>query len=151
MSIDAPASTVPLSNSDCVRLFGTHNVGRLCVLSHGYPLAFPVNYRVVVGSDDTMSIVVRVRGGSVLDQRECLASFEIDEIDHHHQIGWSVVARGTLRHVDDELAPTWLRAWDPRPWVSQRDIWLYLEVTETSGRQLLEPNPDWAFEVHGYL
>jgi nitroimidazol reductase NimA-like FMN-containing flavoprotein (pyridoxamine 5'-phosphate oxidase superfamily) len=151
MTMDSPTQNVPLSEIDCVRLIGTHSVGRLGVIDNGYPIALPVNYRVVVGADDSMSIVIRVRRDSVLDQRNSVASFEIDEIDHHRQIGWSVVARGTLHHVDDTMAPQWLRSWDPRPWVNQRDIWLYLEVKAVSGRQLLETNPAWAFEVHGYL
>jgi uncharacterized protein len=151
MTMDSPTQNVLLSEIDCVRLIGTHSVGRLGVIDDGYPIALPVNYRVVVGADDSMSIVIRVRRDSVLDQRNSVASFEIDEIDHHRQIGWSVVARGILHHVDDTMAPQWLRSWDPRPWVNQRDIWLYLEVKAISGRQLLETNPAWAFEVHGYL
>jgi uncharacterized protein len=149
--VDSPAKNVPLSDVHCVRLIGTHSVGRLAVIDDGFPISLPVNYRVVVGSDDSMSIVIRVRRGSVLDAPNSMASFEIDEIDHHQQIGWSVVARGVLRHVDDTTAPQWLRTWDPRPWVNQRDIWLYLEVLAISGRQLLETNPEWAFEVRGYL
>ncbi len=149
--MDAPALNTVLSDDDCVRLIGTHNVGRLCVIDNGCPIALPVNYRVVVGADDAMSIVIRVRRDSVLDQPTLKAGFEIDEFDHQEQIGWSVLARGTLHHVDETVAPRWLRSWDPRPWVNQREIWLYLDVKTISGRQLLHPNPAWAFEVHGYL
>ncbi len=98
-----------------------------------------------------MSVIMRVRRDGSIDQPGSMASFEIDEFDLCQQIGWSVIARGVLHRVDDENAPPWLHEWDPRPWVIERDTWIYLEVTALSGRQLVEPNAAWSFEVRGYL
>ena len=35
-----------LSKHECMDLLTSDSVGRLCIIDHDYPLAFPVNYRV---------------------------------------------------------------------------------------------------------
>jgi hypothetical protein len=144
------SAVVNLAPLDCIQLLGTHTVGRLCVVEDGFPVAFPVNYRIVVGADDFLAIVIRVRDGGVLDRPDTKAGFQLDGIDLHVQVGWSVVARGTLHEVEQDDAPPWLHTWNPRPWVNDCDAWLYLDVANLSGRQLLEPNPDW-IDTRAYL
>ena len=39
---------VNLTREECVYALGTHDLGRLCRVVDGFPLAFPVNYRMVV-------------------------------------------------------------------------------------------------------
>lgn len=140
-----------IATEECLGLLSAHEVGRLCVVDGGFPLAFPVNYRVVPGGDGGAALVVRTRHGSVLDQSETRAGFEIDGIDPSTSSGWSVVVRGILHHADASLTPPWLRSWDPRPWVGDRDSWLYLTPVEVTGRRLASAVVEWAFAVHGYL
>jgi Pyridoxamine 5'-phosphate oxidase len=151
MGMDTPTKMVSLSEADCIRLIGTHSVGRICAVDNGFPIAVPINYRMIFTAGDTMSVIMRVRRDGLVDQPGCAASLEIDDIDHGLQIGWSVVARGVLHRVDDHNSPPWLAQWDPRPWVVERDTWIYLEVTALSGRELIESNTAWSFEVRGYL
>ena len=136
---------------ECLGLLSAHEVGRLCVVNDGYPVALPVNYRVVPDGEGGAAFVVRTRPGSVLDQSETKAGFEIDGIDSSTHTGWSVIVRGTLHHADASITPPWLRSWDPRPWVGDRDSWLYLTPREVTGRRLVGAVVEWAFAVHGYL
>jgi uncharacterized protein len=140
-----------LTKTQCAVLLGSQSVGRLCVTEGGYPVAFPVNYRLVVDSLGAMNIIFHTRPGSTLDAVNCLVGFQIDGIDQFRQTGWSVMGRGELRNVRSEDAPPWLKSWDPHPWVGSRDAWLYLTIESVTGRELVHPNKDWAANDHGYL
>jgi hypothetical protein len=144
-------TAVDLGSDECLRLLATHAVGRLCVLEDSYPVAFPVNYRLVYETDSKPVIVVRARAGGVLDVAGSKVGFQIDGHDVIDETGWSVLARGLLRDglVDD--APQWLRYWNPRPWAGPRDRWLYLPVDSVTGRRLLVTVAEWAIRVTGYL
>jgi Pyridoxamine 5'-phosphate oxidase len=144
-------TAVDLDRDECLRLLGTHAVGRLCVLEHGYPVAFPVNYRLVYETDGDPVIVVRARSGGVLDVAGSKVSFQIDGHDAVDETGWSVLARGVLRDGLIEGAPQWLRYWNPRPWAGPRDRWLYVRVEGVTGRRLLVAVAEWAIRVTGYL
>jgi uncharacterized protein len=140
-----------LTKTQCAVLLGSQNVGRLCVVEDGYPVAFPVNYRLVVDSEGSMHVIFRTRTGSTLDAVNSSVGFQIDGIDQFRQTGWSVMCRGELRNIQSEGAPSWLGSWDPHPWVGSRDAWLYLTVRVVTGRELIHPNNDWAANDHGYL
>jgi len=165
---------VNLTREECVYALGTHDLGRLCRVVDGFPLAFPVNYRMVVEpvadppteavrnhdiqnhknhrlGQPQLVIVFRVRHGGVLDHPGEPVGFEVDGIDPVSQTGWSVLARGTLHEGQSPNAPTWLHSWDPHPWTEERDTWLYLAVDVLSGRQLVKGATEWAFEIRGYL
>jgi Pyridoxamine 5'-phosphate oxidase len=144
-------TTVDLDRVACLRLLGAHAVGRLCVLENGYPVAFPVNYRLVFETDDMPVIVVRVRPGSVLDAAGTKVGLQLDGLDPVDETGWSVLARGVLRDGQIEGAPDWLKYWDPRPWAGPRDQWMYMPVDEVSGRQLLVTVAEWKIRITGYL
>ncbi len=136
---------------ECLGLLSTQHVGRLCVIENGFPLAFPVNYRLVPNVDGGAAIVVRTRPGSVLDQDEVRVGFELDGIDGSTETGWSVVVRGTLHRAEATTTPAWLRSWDPRPWIGQRDSWLYVTPLEITGRRLVASVIEWAVSFRGYL
>ncbi len=136
---------------ECLGLLSTHEVGRLCVVENGFPLAFPVNYRLVPNIDGGAAIVVRTRPGGVLDQDEVRVGFELDGIDGSTETGWSVVVRGTLHRAEATTTPAWLRSWDPRPWIGPRDSWLYVTPLEITGRRLVASVIEWAVSFRGYL
>ena len=140
-----------LSMSECLGLLTSTPIGRLCVIADEFPLAFPVNYRLVPDGDGGAALVVRTRPGGVLDQDATRVGFEIDGIDAATNTGWSVLVRGMLHHADASSTPTWLRSWDPRPWIGERDAWLYITPSEITGRRLLESVMEWSFEWRGYL
>ncbi len=140
-----------LTKTQCAVLLGSGNIGRLCVLEAGYPVAFPVNYRLLVDALGSMHVVFHTRPGSTLDVVNSPVGFQIDGVDQLRKTGWSVMCRGELRNVLSEDAPSWLAAWDPRPWVGSRDAWLYLTIESVTGRELIHPNNDWAAHDHGYL
>jgi uncharacterized protein len=147
----SPAITTELTKTQCAVLLGSQSVGRLCVLEGEYPVAFPVNYRLVIDALGAMHIIFHTRPGSTLDAVNEAVGFQIDGIDQFRQTGWSVMCRGELRNVRSDDAPPWLVSWDPHPWVGSRDAWLYLTVVLVTGRELIHPNKDWAAHDHGYL
>lgn len=114
-----------------------------------FPVAFPVNYRLVPGPKGEARVVIRTRSGSVLDRAEERVSIEIDGVDGLTDSGWSVVCRGILRRV----RPTddWLIGSDPRPWVEGRDVWQYIEPHHITGRVVTQPMVTWELSLRGYL
>jgi uncharacterized protein len=145
------ALSVELDRNECIRLLSSHSLGRLCVVENEYPVAFPVNYRVVVDTMDHVIIVLRARHGSVLDRPKEKVSFQVDGIDPISQTGWSVLARGQLQDALAEEAPGWLQFWNPHPWVGDRFSWLYIETVLLTGRRLVQVADEWALEFEGYL
>jgi hypothetical protein len=121
---------------DCYQLLEEHNVGRLAIIEHGYPLALPVSYRIsgTHGPNAGRRIVFRTAPATTMGGYEGLASLEIDRIDEQEKAAWSVVARGTLHHLvggEDEHP-------DPEPWlVDGRDRWMALDVVAVSGRRFV--------------
>ena len=95
----------------------------------------PVNYSVVDGA-----VVIRTSPYGVLGTygRDGALAFEVDQIDHDRQRGWSVVARGRAEPVHDPQEIDRIRReWEPRPWAAgARSLFLRLRWTELTGRQL---------------
>jgi Pyridoxamine 5'-phosphate oxidase len=149
MSHSTNLRVVPLD--ECIGLLAAHQVGRLCINEEGFPVAFPVNYRLIPNSEGGVAIVVRTRPGSTLDRESEHVGFEIDGIDGIDETGWSVVVRGILHHEASSITPAWLRAWDPHPWVGPQDAWLYITPISISGRRLTAEVVEWAFAIRGYL
>src|SRR6187401_1644040 len=85
-----------LTIDECVELLAARSVGRLAVNNQGDgPLVTPVNY-VWSGS----AVVFRTDPGTKLDAlSHGPVSFQVDEIDPIHRIGWSVLVRGRAEHA----------------------------------------------------
>jgi len=125
-----PATAYELPHHECVDLANGQTVGRLCIIDHGYPLAFPVNYRLAC-SDEAVNIVVRVSPRATIGSYVGAASFEIDQIDVDRVSAWSVIVRGQLRSSrgDDHLPETF-------PMITEgRYQWKVLEAAAISGRR----------------
>jgi uncharacterized protein len=132
-----------LAQEECLRLLRSQSVGRIAVVVDEFPIVVPVNYRLAEMGHRTW-IVVRTRPGNVLDRASMHVAFEIDGIDPVHRQGWSVLARGTLRHLDPGTGD-FATCFDPGPWVaSERDAWLVIEPLVITGRQLRAPEFEWA-------
>jgi hypothetical protein len=137
------ATPYELPRHECVELAEAQTVGRLCIIDHGYPLAFPVNYRVTRKEGGAVSIVVRVSPSAAIGKYEGPASFEVDQIDLDNVRAWSVMVRGAFRNsrIDDQLP-------DTNPLVTEgRYQWKVLDVTAVSGRRFAGTADNGCFSV----
>ena len=124
-----------LSSDTCIDLLRMHSIGRISVIVDGFPIVLPVNYRLVEELNGPW-ILIRTRSGNVIDQAGVNAGFEIDMIDPSHCVGWSVLVRGQLSHVDDATVERIREQFDPLPWLTGRDSWLIIKPLEVTGRRL---------------
>jgi nitroimidazol reductase NimA-like FMN-containing flavoprotein (pyridoxamine 5'-phosphate oxidase superfamily) len=135
---------------DCLRLLRQVSVGRIAVVIDDHPVVLPVNYRLVETSGRTW-VAIRTRPGNVIERAPMNVAFEVDSIDPGHQEGWSVLARGTLHHVDPDAAD-FRHRFDPEPWLlAERDAWLVIEPFAITGRRLHTGEREWAFHPRAYL
>jgi len=92
-----------LSRDECVRLLGDKSVGRIAFCGPDGPRVYPVNYAWRDGS-----VIFRTAAYNSLAAtlRDAAAAFEVDDIDEFLESGWSVLAVGRARAVEDpdELA-----------------------------------------------
>ena len=120
---------ISLPDEASVALLATHDIGRIAVHHDGYPIALPVNYRLVE-LDGAPVVAIRTRGGNSLDHVDEAVGFEIDGVDAGHDAGWSVLVRGHLRAV----APS--AAIDSDPMIAaERNAWRLIVPTSISGRR----------------
>jgi nitroimidazol reductase NimA-like FMN-containing flavoprotein (pyridoxamine 5'-phosphate oxidase superfamily) len=140
-----------LSEEVCLDLLRAYDVGRIAVVVEGDPVVVPINY-LAVDRDGEPAIVLRTRRGNVIDSGSTRAALQIDGIDPVHQCGWSVLARGVLRHLDDDAIAALEEHPRARSWLgATRDTWLVIEHLRISGRRLRAPEAQWAFHIRGYL
>lgn len=126
---------------ECLEKLRGEFVGRLCIIDHGYPVAFPISYRVD-GSDDDARIVMRASPATTIGSYEGLASLEVDDIDLDAGRAWSVIVRGHLRPLLG--AP----GVDPQPLLTvNRTRWLELPIAAISGRRFVADRPGAGFTV----
>ena len=117
---------------ECYDLLRGHGIGRLCLVDGGYPIAVPINYRLL---DDEAHprLVVRTLPNSMIGRYHGPCSLEVDEIDLTRGRAWSVIARGAAHpaHGDHRLP-------DPEPIVAgNRDRWIVIDVAAISGRRFV--------------
>ena len=128
-----------LSYSECEALLRAEVVGRVAMSTPTGPHIVPVNYSVVDGS-----VILRTTPYSILGSlgRDTMLAFEVDQLDHAKERGWSVVARGRAEPVQDRDELDRIRAvWEPRSWAGgTRELFLRLHWIELTGRQL---GSDW--------
>jgi nitroimidazol reductase NimA-like FMN-containing flavoprotein (pyridoxamine 5'-phosphate oxidase superfamily) len=127
---------------ECIEWLNNETVGRLCVLDFGYPLAFPINYRVV-RDGEAYRIVFRAVTHSAVGRYVGPACLEIDQIDTSRRNAWSVIVRGDLRDADrqSDLLDTY-------PLLTEgRNRWKVLDVIAISGRRFISTTPADAFSV----
>jgi hypothetical protein len=124
-----------LAESRCLELLRGQVVGRVALCTPDGPQVFPVNFTV---TDD--SVVFRTTAYSVLGTHawQTRLAFEIDQIDHERQTGWSVVASGPGSQVrpGPDLEDI-VRTWNPDPWAGgTRPLYVRLRWDTLSGRRI---------------
>lgn len=124
-----------LTEAECVDLLRAHRVGRLALTTPRGLRIYPVNY-AVHGS----SLVVRTLPYGEVAQHaaDSAVAFSIDDLDEDLQSGWTVLAVGTARRVEDPDAVAAIRRESsPEPWATgQRDLYLALAWDQLTGRRL---------------
>ena len=115
---------------ECFDLLSRCTVGRVAVnVDNLGPLVVPVNFvldgEVVVFRTDAGTKLTLLAKGPV--------SFQVDGIDHMHQVGWRVLVRGVGYEADD-----WeVKHLDLRPWAGgKRQHWVRLVPGVVTGRRI---------------
>jgi nitroimidazol reductase NimA-like FMN-containing flavoprotein (pyridoxamine 5'-phosphate oxidase superfamily) len=138
MEVDMGTTRREMPGWESLELLGRESVGRLCIIDHTYPLAFPLNYRMLRDPNGTR-FVFRTSPTSAVGQYLGPACLEVDHIDAVRPEAWSVIVRGTLRRAvdNDELH-------DTHPLVSTaRFHWVVLDAVAISGRRFTaKPSTD---------
>jgi nitroimidazol reductase NimA-like FMN-containing flavoprotein (pyridoxamine 5'-phosphate oxidase superfamily) len=92
------AESIALTRVECEHLLRTSAVGRVAFTDGALPQVLPVNYCI-----DETSIVFRTAARSRLASccRDAVVAFEVDDIDRHTQLGWSVLVVGDAATITD--------------------------------------------------
>lgn len=124
-----------MSREECMKYLERHptRVGRIA-LAGPRPDIFPVNYAV-----DGDSIVFRTDPGTKFHAavHKAYVAFEVDWVEPGWQIGWSVVARGQARVVEDPAELKKLESVPLQPWVEgEKENFVRVDTKLISGRRL---------------
>jgi nitroimidazol reductase NimA-like FMN-containing flavoprotein (pyridoxamine 5'-phosphate oxidase superfamily) len=124
-----------LSTTECLELLASRSVGRVAMATDRGLTILPVSFVV-----DDGAIVFRTLPYGVIAATAPGAevAFEVDDLDEAARAGWSVVATGVCRRVEDPAEIHALRSEnDPEPWAEgQRTLYLRIERPELTGRRL---------------
>jgi nitroimidazol reductase NimA-like FMN-containing flavoprotein (pyridoxamine 5'-phosphate oxidase superfamily) len=128
-----------LSADECRALLVTHRpqLGRLAFIAGDWPLVLPMNFAV-----DGNVVYFRSAAGSKLDAavRCDRVAFQVDHVDEVWEEGWSLLACGHLRVVDDPDELAQVRRLPLRPWAGgDRPYFLRLQIVSLSGRRIAFP------------
>src|SRR5690625_4261714 len=125
-----------LSAEQCRKLISPGGVGRAAFTETDgtAPVVLPVNYALSDGA-----VVFRTAAGGIVAR--CVPgpmSFQVDRIDDAMSRGWSVLATGRARLVDDESERAALSEHHPvRPWAGgEREAWIRLTPEQLTGRRV---------------
>lgn len=134
---------VDLAYQDCVNLLSAGVVGRVGLATDEGPEILPVNY-ALAGNAIVFRTVPYGRIAEYAADREIC--FEVDHVDYDRHQGWSVLASGHGKPVEDHEEIQLIReVWDPRPWASgQRILYIKLEWRVISGRRI---GDEWSPEA----
>ena len=123
-----------LSREESLALLASVPVGRVVYTDRALPAILPVNF--ALDSDET--VVFRTGAGSKLAAatREAVVAFEVDSFDAHARSGWSVVAVGRSRVVEDSAEIERLSKLEIGTWVRNPQHYVKIELYQVSGRRL---------------
>jgi nitroimidazol reductase NimA-like FMN-containing flavoprotein (pyridoxamine 5'-phosphate oxidase superfamily) len=125
-----------LTAAQCQTYLGADGVGRVVFVSGRGPVAHPVNYTM---SDDDIIISTTVAAADALERQESVG-FQLDRVDEALSEGWSVLATGTARRVDDPDEVHRLSALGLEPWAGgSRHALVRITPAEVSGRVIVHP------------
>jgi hypothetical protein len=127
-----------LPEDACLRLLGSHQVGRLAFLADGEVEIFPVTFTV-----DGEAVVFRTGVGTKLGAalERAVVAFEVDGVDEETRSGWSVVVKGVCEEVQDpgtlgRLAALGFTTWLEHPRAGGPFRWVRISPYSVTGRAL---------------
>jgi len=131
------AATV-LSESECLALLDSRDLGRVAFGSEDAVEIFPVNYGL-----DGSTICFRTSPGTKLDAvPQTVVAFEVDSWDAETGVGWSVVAKGRAEEITMNIgrAAEHLRRVPVQPAApGARWHWVAIRPSEITGRRFRVP------------
>ncbi|MFD4656888.1 pyridoxamine 5'-phosphate oxidase family protein [Kitasatospora sp. NPDC058444] len=125
-----------LTEPRCWELLGTRGIGRVGLPGSSAPVVLPVNYVV-----DARTIAYRTAPrGAAAPADGSPVSFEVDRIDEHRSVGWSVLVLGQVHLVDTEDEERHLAALPgSTPWArGSRPLWVRVRPVAVTGRRIDE-------------
>lgn len=133
------ATFMDMSPAQCRERIAAGGVGRIVWCSHGRPQIYPVNYAVVDDDIVFRTAPYTALGTQVVGQP---VEFEVDELDHEGERGWSVVVQAEATAVTDPDEMMRLRRSAPQPWAEgQRNLLIRLHPQRMTGRIVGAPQP----------
>lgn len=134
MDQDAGGGFEALTEEECFEHLLHRSVGRIAISVSGIPAVFPVNYQMVDGAIYFMSGEgIKLEAANRMDA----VAFQIDEFDTCYHHGWSVLAVGIARVVDDPRLVDRVRRSGLRPWApGHRDALIQIPPESVSGRRI---------------
>ena len=126
-----------LTVDECRGLLVTHRprLGRLAFVAGDWPLVLPMNY--ALGND---VVYFRTAAGRKLfaASRSARVTFQVDHVDEVWEDGWSLLAFGRLRAVEEPAELARVRHLPLRPWAGgDRPHFLALDIDSISGRRIV--------------
>jgi uncharacterized protein len=126
-----------LKPDECRALLLTHRprLGRLAfVAAEGWPIVLPMNYVLDGDAVYFRTAAGRKFAAAVRCER---VTFQVDHVDEAWEEGWSLLAFGELRVVDDPAELARVRNLPLRPWAGgDRPHYLRLRIASISGRRI---------------
>jgi hypothetical protein len=124
-----------LTREQCAAHLDAGGVGRIIFLSERGPVAHPVNF--VMSEGDIILSTHSAQALELEDQQR--ASFQIDRVDEAMSEGWSVLATGTARRVDDPDELVVLSTLGLEPWAGgNRHALVRIHPEEITGRVIVQ-------------
>ncbi len=125
-----------LGEEECFELLGRGKIGRVGVTLGSLPVVLPVNYLFADGA-----IHFRTGEGTKLTaaSQNAVVAFEVDDVDLLYHAGWSVLAVGVARVLEDSVDLSWesrlpLRSWAP----GLREHFVRIVPDFVSGRRIVQ-------------